>query len=305
MDSRYLRAFVAVAETGGISSAAERLGYAQSSLSIQLRRLEDDLGVRVLARTSTGTALTDAGRRLLPYAVQSLELEDRMRRAARDVAPRLRVGALDCLADEWTTDLLAAFQHGAAGPGTAREVDLAVGDRAFLAAGLEAGRLDLVFVYDNGAPATGPHEIVDEDRVVLVAAPEHPLAQASPLDPAALMTAEFLIVNPECTSEMLTRRYGRALGPGTRIGMATGSLAALRRMAALGRGVALVPETAVRAELDAGDLVRLDPAVDEVTAVHIEARWRPGAEPLVRPLVELARRSAGLVRGGAGAARAS
>ncbi|UZJ30593.1 LysR family transcriptional regulator [Streptomyces endophytica] len=82
MDTRYLRAFVAVAEHGGISAAAQQLGYAQSSVSAQLKRLEAELGATVLTRGGTGAALTDAGRRLLPHAREALVLEDRMRRAA-------------------------------------------------------------------------------------------------------------------------------------------------------------------------------------------------------------------------------
>src|SRR5436853_233914 len=68
MDTRLLRAFLTVVETGGISAAAEKLGYAQSSVSDQLRGLERDLGVPVLHRTSVGTVPTEAGARLLPYA---------------------------------------------------------------------------------------------------------------------------------------------------------------------------------------------------------------------------------------------
>src|SRR5690242_16662606 len=59
VDSRRLRAFVMVAELGGITAAADRLGYAQSSLSAQLRSLETELGVAVLRRTNAGVSLTE------------------------------------------------------------------------------------------------------------------------------------------------------------------------------------------------------------------------------------------------------
>ncbi|MCZ0994436.1 LysR family transcriptional regulator [Streptomyces noursei] len=87
MDSRYLRAFVAVVEHGGISAAAQELGYAQSSVSAQLKRLEAELDATVLVRAGTGATLTDAGRRLLPHAREALELDERMRRAARGERP--------------------------------------------------------------------------------------------------------------------------------------------------------------------------------------------------------------------------
>lgn len=285
MDLRYLRAFTAVAETGGISAAADRLGYAQSTLSMQVRRLEDELGAQLLRRTSTGAQLTDAGRRLLPYAVQATELEDRMRRAVRDVTPRLRVGALESLADEWLAQVLTAYQNS----GCRRELLLTVAPREQLLGDLAADRLDLVFVYDNGTAPDTPFTAVDEEQFVLVAAPEHPLAKASaPPSPAELFAAEFLVVERGCTSELLYRRYGRALTADTRVGMTTGSLAALRRMVALGRGIALLPRSAVRGELASGELVRIDPDFDTSGRVPVLARWRSGQEDLVSPLVTVA-----------------
>ena len=80
MEARHLRAFLAVLECGGIAAAAERLGFAQSSVSDQLRGLEQELGVAVLRRGSTGTAPTPAGERLAPLARQWLELDARLRR---------------------------------------------------------------------------------------------------------------------------------------------------------------------------------------------------------------------------------
>src|SRR5579859_472794 len=74
MQARHLRAFLAVLECGGIAAAAQQLGFAQSSVSDQLRGLEQELGVAVLHRTSTGTTLTPAGERLAPLAREWLEL---------------------------------------------------------------------------------------------------------------------------------------------------------------------------------------------------------------------------------------
>lgn len=182
MDQRLLRAFVSVADLGGISVAADQLGYAQSSLSVQLRRLESELGTGLFIRSNTGAVLTEAGRRLLPYARKALDLDDEMRRVVRRGRPRLRIGALETLAGEWLPDILAALAQGAAGSDTAAEVSLVVGRRAQLADDLAAGRIDLVFVFDNGVPTMGPHAVVGHDRTVLVTGPGHPLAKV-PISP--------------------------------------------------------------------------------------------------------------------------
>ncbi|WP_419993843.1 LysR family transcriptional regulator [Streptomyces boninensis] len=292
MDSRYLRAFVAVAEHGGISAAAAHLGYAQSSLSAQLRRLEGELGSPLLTRTSTGAPLTDAGRRVLPYARQALELDDRMLRAAADERPRLRIGALETLASEWVPELITALAHGAAGDEARAEVSMAVGPRSRLYDDLDAGRVDVVFVFDNGKPAPGRQSVVARERVVLVAGPTHPLAGKPAVTDEDLLAHDFLIAELGCTSHMLFDRYGEDLMDRAHIAMVTGSFGALRRLAAHGQGVALLPHLVVGRELADGDLVRLD-LVTQPEPIAVQALWRPElgpAEPALRGVLELARR---------------
>lgn len=79
MDSDLLKAFVAVAETGGFGAAAKLLNRTQSAVSLQIKRLEDRVGARLFARTSRSVAITPAGARLLPYARQILQLEQEAR----------------------------------------------------------------------------------------------------------------------------------------------------------------------------------------------------------------------------------
>ena len=68
LDIGLLRAFVVTAECGSVSGAAQRLARTQAAVSMQLRRLEDDLGARLLNRSTRGMDLTEAGYVLFPYA---------------------------------------------------------------------------------------------------------------------------------------------------------------------------------------------------------------------------------------------
>ncbi|MBL1104781.1 LysR family transcriptional regulator [Streptomyces sp. 5-8] len=293
MDSRYLRALVAVAEHGGISAAAQALGYAQSSVSAQIRRLEADLGVEVLVRAGTGAVLTEAGARLLPYAREALELEERMRRAARGDRARLRVGAQESLAHVWMPEVMAALGYGAGGPDTGAETVLTVADRGTLEQAFAAGELDVVLQYDNGVRALGPHAVVAHDRTVLLAAPGHPLAGREPVTPDQLLRYDFLVAERGCTSQMLVDRFGRDLLTGARQRLLQGSLAALLRLIGHGHGVTLLPELAVTRELREGELVELR-LTEPVRPVGIVARWRSRlgpAEPALRALLDVARRA--------------
>ena len=96
MDIEELRTFVEVADTGGVSPAARRLGVAKSIVSRRLLRLEADLGVQLLARTTRGAALTEAGTLFRDHAARVCAEIDAARDAllpAGDLCGRLRVAA--------------------------------------------------------------------------------------------------------------------------------------------------------------------------------------------------------------------
>ena len=67
-DSDLLRSFLAVADTGSVTAAADRLGRTQSAVSLQIKRLEDSLGQPLFERLPRGVALTPRGAQLMPYA---------------------------------------------------------------------------------------------------------------------------------------------------------------------------------------------------------------------------------------------
>ena len=83
MELRHLRYFAAVAEAGNLSRAAQKLFIAQPPLSLQIRQLEEDLGVALFVRHPKGVRLTAAGERLLPEARHLLERAAGLRAAAR------------------------------------------------------------------------------------------------------------------------------------------------------------------------------------------------------------------------------
>jgi DNA-binding transcriptional LysR family regulator len=110
---RQLRYFVAVAERGSVSQAALELHLSQSALSEALRKLEVELGVELLARSSRGVALTPAGSALLGEARTAIErfdaALDAARQAARGQTGRLRVGFEAAGAGRLSTQARARF----------------------------------------------------------------------------------------------------------------------------------------------------------------------------------------------------
>src|SRR6476469_2938902 len=112
---RQLRYFVAVAERGSVSQAAVDLHISQSALSETLRKLETELGVDLLERSSRGVALTSAGDALLAGARDAIERFDAALAAARGQTGRLRVGFEAAGAGRLSTQsrarFLARFPH--------------------------------------------------------------------------------------------------------------------------------------------------------------------------------------------------
>lgn len=89
MELSSLKVFIAVAETGGVSSAAERLHYVQSNVTARIKKLEEELGVSLFMRKSRGMELSSQGRVLLDYAYKMVDLE---RQAVRDVCSSIEDG---------------------------------------------------------------------------------------------------------------------------------------------------------------------------------------------------------------------
>jgi DNA-binding transcriptional LysR family regulator len=98
MELYQLRSFAAVAELGHLTRAAERLHISQPAVSAQIKALEDELGVALFERVSSGMVLTSAGRKLLPAAEKVLDAAQALRSRARtiqgEVAGRVRVGTV-------------------------------------------------------------------------------------------------------------------------------------------------------------------------------------------------------------------
>ncbi len=132
LDLELLRSFVSVVDAGGFTRAGERVHRTQSTVSQQIKRLEDDVGQPLLNRSGKDVTPTEAGERLLSYARRLLSLAE----DARDVLAR--PGTEDFAAYR-LTKLLAAFSRSHPG----LRLDVRADQSAYLKRDLERGDLDL------------------------------------------------------------------------------------------------------------------------------------------------------------------
>ena len=155
MDFDLLRALVAVADAGGFSPAARILNRTQSAVSLQIKRLEEQLGSQLFDRSSRRVVLTEAGSSYLHYARRMLILQEEAREAVGRSGRKeiLRLGMPDEQALAYLGDLLGPF---------AREhpdVQLAIhcDPSDLLVARLADGLLDLVLAIRHGMNSSGKH----------------------------------------------------------------------------------------------------------------------------------------------------
>lgn len=179
MDLRQLRYFVAVADAGHITRAAQVLGLQQPPLSQQIRQLEAQIGTALFSRHPKGVTLTAAGRELLPLARRQLQglasLEQHMQQVARGQRGLLSVGfTSSAAAHAYTPGLLRDCRR----EHPLIELRLSEGNAAELTEGLVAGSLDCALLR---APVAHPDGLVFETLLsepALLALPvDHELAQ--------------------------------------------------------------------------------------------------------------------------------
>ncbi len=170
-DLELLRSFVSVVDSGGFTRAGERVHKTQSTVSQQIKRLENDIGRPLLIRTGRTVTLTEDGERLLSYARRMLALAEE----ARDVMARpaaegaVRLGIPEDFAAYRLTELLANFTR--ARPGL--RLDVQADQSTNLRRALERGDLDLALLKraagEKGGVAVWP------ERVHWVTSKTHPV----------------------------------------------------------------------------------------------------------------------------------
>ncbi|MBT2387793.1 LysR family transcriptional regulator [Streptomyces sp. ISL-11] len=290
METRLLRTFTTLARTESFTAAAAELHLAQSTVTVQIRSLEKELGTRLFDRMPRGALITEAGRRLLDEAEGVLDAESRLRAAATAQGPpagRVVVGAGETLCSARLPGVIAALRR--THPGV--EVDLAPVGTAAAVEGLRTGRLDIALLLEQQAVFPDiAIEPVAREPLVLVAPPGHPLAgREAPATWEELARETFFVHEQGCSySDWLIQQLLAVPGARTRL-TRFGSIEAARSCVTAGLGLSLLPRATVADALGEGRLTTvagpLIPAVPVLLARH-RRRWvSPAARAVVDELV--------------------
>ena len=258
MNLHQLKVFHAVAHTQNFSHAAQRLFISQPAVSVQVRRLEEALGVPLVEVYGRRVHLTAAGARLQAFADQILRLEQDAEEAMAEFQDpnqgRIRIGASTTPGTYLVPRAVAAFRRQY--PGV--QVALELGNTRTIEERLLANELDLGIV---GEDLTGEGGLVLEpwvtDRLVIIAPPDHPLVGA-PVTPAQLLAGPLVLREPGSSTREVFTAQMQALGLAITQVLELARTEAVKEAVAAGLGLAVVSELAVLTDLRAGRLALLD-----------------------------------------------
>ncbi len=287
MELYQLRGFVAVAESGHLTRAADKLHVSQPALSAQVKAVEDELGVTLFERTPSGMALSVAGRQLLPHAQAVLAAAQALRNAAHaiegELAGHARVGTVAdpkfvrlpqflARAVERHPLLEIMLQHEVSGEAFDKVRDDA---------------LDASFYYgDRTHPHVASVHLTDfAYRIVAPVVWRERVEGASFQDIARLPW----IMTPEIsTHRALTRRLfdENGIEPATRI--EADHEVVISSLVVAGLGVSLMREDIARAQAKAGEIVLWNGPRLLTSLQFLYARERE-AEPVIAALIEVVR----------------
>ena len=243
MELRHLRYFVAVAEEGSLTVAAEqRLHTAQPSLSRQIRDLEYEVGVPLLSRSVRGVELTEAGRAFLDHARLALTQADAAiqsaRRAAQPAKPAFALGFLTGQEMDWLARVMAVLKD------ELPNIDVVVSSNysPLLAEALSHGRLDLAIMRPEPGMPDLEYRVIAREPLILALPSDHKLAAKDEIPLEALAGETFIGMSDTAPSlrrviEDYIARSGVDLRPAHRVD----NLAMAMSMVASTRGVALLP----------------------------------------------------------------
>ena len=271
MNIQELRYFAAVVEFRHFGRAAEACNVSQPTLSSQIRKLEDELGVTLLERTNKRVDVTPVGRQILEHARRALaetgQIES-VARAARDpLVGALRLGMIPTLAPYLLPLMLAPLRK--AYPGLA--IELWEDQTRLLIEGLRSHRLDAALVASALGTAEFTETALFAEPLVAVLSPGHKLAQEKTVDESALAEDLLVMADGHCLVNHSLAACGAKAG--LQSAMQAATLETLVNLVAAGYGTTLIPALAAPALTNRG--VELRPLRQNSTRI-IRLASRPG-----------------------------
>ena len=278
--------FATAVDSGGFAAASRRLGVPKSTISKRVAALEDELGVRLIHRTSRSFVLTDTGRDFHEHAraalIETEAAENAVRRRVAEPSGRVRITCGVPTAQDYLAPHLPALAR--AYPRLQVEVDVSDRFVDLVQEGYDIG------VRSHFAPLPDSGLIQRQaavEPIVLLAAPAYIAERGEPRAPQELAEHDGLLTGPTNTEWTLRDEAGASVAVSPRPRMVANEGRVLAAAAIAGLGVAVLPERQCAAELGDGRLLRVLPQWRAgLVTTSLVMPHRRGQLPGVRATVE-------------------
>lgn len=299
MDLRSLNTFIQVAESGSFTRAGEKLGYSQPTVSIQIKQLEQELGIKLFDRIGHTVRLTDKGHDTLAYAQRICHMCQEMSQTSDcGTQPQglIRLAMADSLCSPLVYGGFAHFQEQY--PLISIQITTAGTDEMFRM--LDHNEADIVCTLDNHIYDTN-YVVASEEKVGahFVIASGHPLSQKPELTIDELLTQPFLLTEKGMSYRRLLderlARESREIQPILEIGLA----GLICQLVENGMGVSLLPDYVTDAAVRRGTVTRLhlpdyEPELWKQLLYHRDKWLSPQMEAVLNHLAAIPLSQAGM-----------
>ncbi|MBB3350559.1 MULTISPECIES: LysR family transcriptional regulator [Rhizobium] len=275
---RQIQYFVAVAEQGSVTRAAQNLSISQSSVTEALKELETDLGVELFERHPRGLTITHNGHQFLRHATKILASVSDARTSfsgqQSTLSGTLNIGVTSLVAGYVLSDLLARYRRAC--PGI--EVSAIEDNGGYLEHLLVGGELDVaVMVISNLRDRMALQaEILETSPYRLWLPMGHPLVSADIISVADIAREPLIMLTVDEIEEN-TGKLLSALGARPHVAFRTRSVEAVRSLVATGAGVALLPDLVYRPWSLEGDRIESRDVSGSLPVVQVGMVWRKGS----------------------------
>ena len=259
MEIRTLLTFIKVAEEQSLSKAAKQLGYAQSTVTMQMQQLEQELGTALYERVGRQIRITQEGQELLSYAVHIVKTSQEALQIGKGeqktVSGSLRLGAADSIEEEWLAGLMHRYRL------LYPEVRIHVrgGSSRDLIQMLLRNEIDLMMAVDYhlNEPAL-VHACDKVQSVHFAAAPDHPLSKTPSPDLKTILSYPLIRgdLSSACERNLEAAMAASGLKPEDWMEIESRNL--VLGMVEYGDGITLIPDYAIQKLIEKGRLIRLD-----------------------------------------------
>jgi DNA-binding transcriptional LysR family regulator len=290
MDIEEIRTFVSIAKVGGFTRAAGQLHRSQPAISRRIGLLEQELGVPLLERQRGGVTLTAAGRAFLPFAETMLAaIKDGRDAVGASIAEESGIVSLalvGTLTDTHIVEVLRKF----ASRSSAASLELRTANSQGVGDLVRRGEATLGLRYHHTMSSELTSTVIAHEQMIVICAAEHPLAatRARPRDLSGERWITFLPTRDRESFGTIMERRLISAGLDTAPMTIIDSLTAQKRFVEAGFGIALVPESCVRAEMNFGTIRKIDaPAINTEVAVSLIYRRKGYLNAASRALIAI------------------